>query len=66
MAAHPPLAVQVAKAFVNRDAVGGLAESVEATALLFATPEHRAGAAAFRAGAGTDRVMRDCRARSCW
>ena len=48
MAAHSPAAVQVAKAFVNRDAVGGLAESVEATALLFGTPEHRAAAGAFR------------------
>jgi enoyl-CoA hydratase/carnithine racemase len=53
MAAHPPLAVQVAKAFVNRDTVGGLAESVEATALLFATPEHRAAATAFAAARGT-------------
>jgi enoyl-CoA hydratase/carnithine racemase len=48
MAEHSPIAVQVAKAFVNRDALGGLAESVEATALLFGTPEHRAAAAAFR------------------
>lgn len=49
IAARPPLAVQVAKAFVNRDAVGGTAESLEATALLFATPEHRAAAHAFAA-----------------
>ena len=48
MAAHSALAVRVAKGFVNRGAVGGLAESVEATALLFTTPEHRAAAAAFR------------------
>jgi enoyl-CoA hydratase/carnithine racemase len=53
MAARPALAVQVAKAFVNRDAVGGFAESVEATALLFTTPEHRAAAAAFDAGRGS-------------
>ncbi|GAA5135900.1 enoyl-CoA hydratase/isomerase family protein [Pseudonocardia adelaidensis] len=49
IAALPPLAVQVGKAFVNRDAVGGFAESVEATALLFGTPEHRAAVRAFRA-----------------
>jgi enoyl-CoA hydratase/carnithine racemase len=52
MAARPPMAVQVAKAFVNRDAVGGFSESVEATALLFGTPEHRAAVAAFRAARG--------------
>ena len=52
MAAHPPLAVQVGKAFVNRDAVGGFSESVEAVALLFGTPEHRAAVAAFRAARG--------------
>ncbi|MGY1773721.1 enoyl-CoA hydratase/isomerase family protein [Blastococcus sp. SYSU D00813] len=55
MAARPALAVQVAKAFVNRDAVGGTAESLEATALLFATPEHRAAARAFAAGRGATR-----------
>jgi enoyl-CoA hydratase/carnithine racemase len=52
MAANPPLAVQVGKAFVNRDAVGGFSESVEATALLFGTPEHRAAVTAFRAARG--------------
>ncbi|WP_409332377.1 enoyl-CoA hydratase/isomerase family protein [Trujillonella humicola] len=52
MAARPGLAVQVAKAFVNRDAVGGTAESLEATALLFATTEHRAAARAFDAARG--------------
>ncbi|HLU57783.1 MAG TPA: enoyl-CoA hydratase/isomerase family protein [Pseudonocardia sp.] len=55
IAALPPLAVQVGKAFVNRDAVGGFNESVEATALLFATEEHRAAVAAFRARRGRDR-----------
>lgn len=50
MAAHSPLATQVGKAFVNRDAVGGFNESVEATALLFGTAEHRAAFTAFRAG----------------
>lgn len=49
IAANPTLAVQVGKAFVNRDAVGGFNESIEAVALLFATPEHRAAVAAFRA-----------------
>jgi enoyl-CoA hydratase len=50
IAAHSPLATQVGKAFVNRDAVGGFSESVEATALLFATAEHRAAFTAFREG----------------
>jgi enoyl-CoA hydratase len=53
MAAHPPLAVQVAKAFLNRDSGGGFAESTEATALLFTTDEHRAAAAAFDARRGS-------------
>jgi enoyl-CoA hydratase/carnithine racemase len=48
IAALPPLAVQVGKAFINREAVGGFNESVEATALLFGTEEHRAAVAAFR------------------
>ncbi len=52
MAAHSPLAVRVGKAFVNRDAVGGFNESVEAIALLFGTPEHRAAVTAFRAARG--------------
>ncbi len=52
IAAHSPLAVQVGKAFINRDAVGGFNESVEATALLFGTPEHRAAVTAFRAARG--------------
>lgn len=52
MAAHSTLAVRVGKAFVNRDAVGGFNESVEAVALLFGTPEHRDAVAAFRAARG--------------
>jgi enoyl-CoA hydratase len=56
IAALPPLAVQVGKAFVNRDAVGGFNESVEATALLFGTPEHRAAVAAFRARHRSDDI----------
>ena len=50
IAAHSALATQVGKAFVNRDAVGGFSESVEATALLFGTAEHHAAFTAFRAG----------------
>ncbi|MDP3969870.1 MAG: enoyl-CoA hydratase/isomerase family protein [Nocardioides sp.] len=49
MAGNPPLAVQVGKAFLNRDTGGGYAESVEAVALLFGTREHRDAVAAFRA-----------------
>jgi enoyl-CoA hydratase len=52
MAAHSSLAVRVGKAFVNRDAVGGFNESVEALALLFGTPEHRDAVTAFRAARG--------------
>ncbi|MFH5821864.1 enoyl-CoA hydratase/isomerase family protein [Georgenia sp. AZ-5] len=49
IAANPPLAVQVAKAFVNRETGGGFSESVEATALLFGTEEHAEAVRAFRA-----------------
>ncbi|SDC72134.1 enoyl-CoA hydratase [Geodermatophilus telluris] len=52
MAAHSTLAVRVGKAFVNRDAVGGFSESVEAITLLFGTPEHRDAVTAFRAARG--------------
>lgn len=48
MAAHSPLGVRVSKAFLNRDTGSGYAESVEATALLFGTDEHRAAVTAFR------------------
>ncbi|MCE3554747.1 enoyl-CoA hydratase-related protein [Pseudonocardia sp. RS11V-5] len=47
MAALPPLAVEVGKAFVNRGTEAGFAEAVEATALLFGTAEHRERVAAF-------------------
>ncbi len=40
IAAHPPIAVQVGKQFLNRDA-NGITEAVEATALLFTTEEHK-------------------------
>lgn len=52
MASHSPLATQVCKAFINRDAVGGFSESVEATARLFGTEEHRAAFTGFRTGRG--------------
>jgi enoyl-CoA hydratase len=42
IAANPPLAVAATKQFVNRGAQApGLAESVETTALLFATDDHK-------------------------
>lgn len=56
IAAHPPLAVQVGKAFVNRDTGGGFSESVEATALLFGTPDHRAAVDAFRSRHRSDDI----------
>ncbi|MBM7365853.1 enoyl-CoA hydratase/isomerase family protein [Gordonia hydrophobica] len=48
IAAHSSLGVRVAKAYINRDTESGYAESVEATALLFGTPEHREAVTAFR------------------
>lgn len=48
VAQQSPLAVQVGKAFVNRDIDGGFAESVEAIALLFGTPEHKLAVEEFR------------------
>ena len=50
IATHSSLGVRVGKSFLNRDTGSGYAESVEATALLFATDEHRDAVAAFRAG----------------
>jgi len=48
IAAQAPLAVAVGKQFVNRDLQApGLAESIEATALLFTTPDHRDRLAGF-------------------
>ncbi len=47
IAANPALAVQIGKQFVNRDTGTGLAETIEATALLFTTDDHREGVAAF-------------------
>lgn len=47
IAARPALAVRVGKQFVNRGTAAGLEESIEATALLFGTDEHRDAVAAF-------------------
>ena len=48
IAENPAVAVQVGKQFVNRDTGGhGLAETIEATALLFTTQDHKEGVAAF-------------------
>lgn len=48
IAAHPALATQVGKAFINRDTTAGFSESVEAIALLFDTQEHLDRVTAFR------------------
>lgn len=48
IAANSPLAVQVGKAFINRDTGAGYNESVEAVALLFSSAEHAAAVQAFR------------------
>lgn len=48
IAAKPPLAIQVGKAFINRHTTTGFSESVEATALLFGTAQHAEAIAAFR------------------
>jgi enoyl-CoA hydratase/carnithine racemase len=47
LAAVAPLAVRLAKQFVNRDNAAGLAESIEATALLFTTEDHKEAQQAF-------------------
>jgi enoyl-CoA hydratase/carnithine racemase len=47
IAENPRLAVAVGKQFVNRDTYDGLLESIEMTALLFTTEEHREGVRAF-------------------
>jgi enoyl-CoA hydratase len=64
IAANPALAVQVGKAFVNRDAVGGFNESVEATALLFGTDEHAEAVSAFRAARGRSAPLLSTEAKS--
>ena len=48
IAANPPFAVRAAKSFINADTGGrALADSIEATALLFTTEDHRRAVAAF-------------------
>jgi enoyl-CoA hydratase len=48
IAANAPLAVRLAKQFINREQMApGQAESIEATALLFATMDHAEGVQAF-------------------
>ena len=47
IAVNPPLATAVGKQFVNRGTTEGFAESIEAIALLFATPDHKAKVAQF-------------------
>ena len=48
IAANAPLAVRLAKQFINREQMApGQAESIEATALLFATMDHSEGVQAF-------------------
>ena len=47
IAANPAVAVQVGKQIVNRGTEDGLAETIEATALLFTTADHKEGVAAF-------------------
>ncbi|MBM3676556.1 MAG: enoyl-CoA hydratase/isomerase family protein [Actinobacteria bacterium] len=48
IAANPPIAVRVGKRFVNRDTPGGgLRETMEATAILFTTEDHKEGQRAF-------------------
>jgi enoyl-CoA hydratase len=47
IAAHPPMALRMAKRFINRHAPEGLSESIEATAFLQASPDTRERVAAF-------------------
>ena len=47
IADNPALAVQVGKQIVNRGTEQGLAETIEATALLFTTHDHKEGVSAF-------------------
>jgi enoyl-CoA hydratase/carnithine racemase len=47
MAAHPPMALRIAKRFINRNAPNAIAESIEATAFLQSDPDTRARVKAF-------------------
>jgi len=55
IAQHPQLALRTAKRFINRHAPSGLAESIEATALLMASPEQQARSRSFVESTGGDR-----------
>jgi enoyl-CoA hydratase/carnithine racemase len=50
IAQHPPTALRTAKRFINRHAPASLAESVEATALLMASPDQQQRSRAFLSG----------------
>ena len=54
MAAHPRIATAVGKQLINRGTTTGFSESVEATALLFTTDDHKAAVARFLAGQRAD------------
>jgi enoyl-CoA hydratase len=55
IAANPQSAVRVAKSFVNADTAGrALADSIESTALLFTTDDHKQAVAAFLGRTRTD------------
>jgi enoyl-CoA hydratase/carnithine racemase len=47
MAAHPPMALRIAKRFINRNAPAAIAESIEATSFLQSDPDTRARVKAF-------------------
>jgi enoyl-CoA hydratase/carnithine racemase len=47
IAAHPPMALRIAKRFINRNAPVAIAESIEATSFLQADPDTRARVRAF-------------------
>ena len=47
MAAHPPMALRIAKRFINRNAPNAIAESIEATSFLQSDPDTRARVKAF-------------------
>lgn len=49
IAANGPVGVRVAKQFINRELGAGLSEGIEATAVLYATEDHKEGVAAFLA-----------------
>jgi enoyl-CoA hydratase/carnithine racemase len=50
IAGQPRIATAVGKQLINRGTTDGFAESIEATALLFTTAEHKAAVAGFLSG----------------